>query len=62
MLHSSTPVQVRLQPEAFIMMENLKFLIVCNVEISEALTYFPESFGLKLQNLKLICVIATVRS
>ena len=42
MLHSSTPVQVRLQPEAFIMMENLKFLIVSNVEISEALNVFSQ--------------------
>ena len=34
MLHSPTLVQVRLQPEAFKMMENLKFLTVNNVEIS----------------------------
>ena len=41
MLHSPTPVQVRLQLEAFKVMENLKFLIVNNVEISEKLTFFP---------------------
>ena len=46
MLHSPTLVQVRLHPEAFKMMENLIFLMVDNVEISEELTYFPS--GLKL--------------
>ncbi|KAF3946468.1 hypothetical protein CMV_027269 [Castanea mollissima] len=46
MLHSPTPVQVQLHPEAFKMMENLIFLMVYNVEISEELTYFPS--GLRL--------------
>ena len=46
MLHSPTPVRVRLHPEAFKMMENLIFLMVANVEIIEELTYFPS--GLRL--------------
>ena len=46
MLHSPTPVQVRLHPEVFKMMENLKFLMVNNVQISEELTYLPS--GLRL--------------
>ena len=46
MLHSPTLVQVQLQPEAFKMMENLKFLMVNNVQISEELTYLPS--GLRL--------------
>ena len=46
MLHSPTLVQVRLQLEAFKVMENLKFLMVNNVEIFEELTYFPS--GLRL--------------
>ena len=41
MLHLPTPKQVRLHPEVFKMMENLKFLMIKNVEISEELTYFP---------------------
>lgn len=46
MLHPPTPVQVRLDPEVFKMMENLKFLMVNNVQISDELTYFPR--GLRL--------------
>ncbi|KAM4071721.1 hypothetical protein ACB094_11G082500 [Castanea mollissima] len=46
MLHSPTPVQVQLHPEVFKRMENLIFLMVYNVEISEELTYFPS--GLRL--------------
>ena len=46
MLHPPTPKQVQLHPEAFKMMENLIFLMVDNVEISEALTYLPS--GLRL--------------
>uniref|UniRef100_A0A7N2LHW1 TIR domain-containing protein n=2 Tax=Quercus lobata TaxID=97700 RepID=A0A7N2LHW1_QUELO len=46
MLYSPTLKQVRLHPEAFKMMENLIFLMVDNVEISEALTYLPS--GLRL--------------
>ena len=46
MLHSPTRVQVPLHPEAFKMMENLIFLMVDNVEITEELTYFPS--GLRL--------------
>ena len=41
MLHPPTPKQVPLHPEVFKMMENLKFLMIKNVEISEELTYFP---------------------
>ncbi|KAL4599268.1 hypothetical protein ACB092_11G115200 [Castanea dentata] len=46
MLYPPTPEQVPLHPEAFKMMENLIFLMVYNVEISEELTYFPS--GLRL--------------
>ena len=40
-MHSPTLVKVRLHPEAFKMMENLIYLMVDNVEISEELMYFP---------------------
>ena len=46
MLHPPTPIQVRLHPEVFKRMENLKFLMVNNVQISEELTYLPS--GLRL--------------
>ena len=46
MLHSPTLVQVRLHPEVFKMMENIKFLMVKNVEIIEELTYFPSRLRL----------------
>ena len=46
MLHPPTPKQVRLHPEVFKMMENIKFLMVKNVEIIEELTYFPSRLRL----------------
>ena len=46
MWHSPNPKTVRLHVEAFKKMENLKFLMVRNVIISEELTYLPN--GLKL--------------
>ena len=41
MLHSPYPTTVQLHAEAFEMMDNLKFLIVRNVQISEELKYLP---------------------
>ena len=46
MLHSPYPTIVQLHAEAFERMDNLKFLIVRNVQISEELKYLPN--GLKL--------------
>ena len=46
MLHSPYPTTVQLHAEAFEMMDNLKFLIVRNVQISEELKYLPN--GLRL--------------
>ena len=41
MLHSPNPTTVQLYTKAFKKMENLKFLIVENVDICEALNYLP---------------------
>ena len=49
MLHSPFPVKVRLHPQAFENMENLKFLIVRNVLILEELKYLPS--GLRVLEL-----------
>ena len=46
MLHSPNPITVQLYTKAFKRMENLKFLMVNNVLISEELKYLPN--GLKL--------------
>ena len=46
MLHSPNPIPVQLHAGAFKMMENLKFLMVRNVLISEELKYLPN--GLKV--------------
>ena len=46
MLHSSDPITVQLHAKAFKKMENLKFLMVRNVLISEELKYLPN--GLKV--------------
>ena len=46
MFHSPYPTTVQLHAEAFERMDNLKFLIVRNVQISEELKYLPN--GLKL--------------
>ena len=46
MWHSPNPIPVQLHDEAFKKMENLKFLMVHNVIISEELIYLPN--GLKL--------------
>ena len=46
MLHSPDPTTVQLHTEAFERMDNLKFLIVRNVQISEELKYLPN--GLRL--------------
>ena len=43
MLHSAQPVKVQLHMEAFKNMENLKFLIVENVDIYEPLEFLPHS-------------------
>lgn len=45
MLYPPKPVTVRLHNEAFQRMENLKFLIVYNINICEALKYLP--YGLR---------------
>ena len=46
MLHSPNPITVQLHTKAFKKMENLKFLMVSNVLISEEIKYLPN--GLKL--------------
>ena len=46
MLHSPNPITVQLYTKAFKKMENLKFLMVSNVLISEEIKYLPN--GLKL--------------
>ena len=46
MLHSPNPIPVQLHARAFKMMENLEFLMVRNVLISEELKNLPN--GLKL--------------
>ena len=46
MLHSPNPITVQLHTKAFKKMENLKFLMVSNVLISEELKYLPN--GLRL--------------
>ena len=46
MLHSPNPITVQLYTKAFKKMENLKFLMVSNVHISEEIKYLPN--GLKL--------------
>ena len=46
MLHSPNPITVQLYTKAFKKMENLKFLMVSNVIISEEIKYLPN--GLKL--------------
>ena len=46
MLHSPDPTTVQLHTEAFERMDNLKFLIVRNVQIAEELKYLPN--GLRL--------------
>ena len=46
MLHSPNPIPVQLHAKAFKMMENIKFLMVRNVLISEELKNLPN--GLKL--------------
>ena len=46
MLHSPNPISVQLHARAFKMMENLEFLMVRNVLISEELKYLPN--GLKV--------------
>ena len=43
MLHSPQPVEVQLHTEAFKRMENLKFLIVENVDICKPLEFLPRS-------------------
>ena len=43
MLHSLQPVKVQLHTEAFKKMENLKFLIVEDVDICEPLEFLPHS-------------------
>ena len=46
MWHSPNPIRVQLHPEAFEGMDNLKFLIVRNVQISEKVKSLPS--GLRL--------------
>ena len=46
MLHSRYPRRVQLHAEVFERMDNLKFLIVCNVQVSKELKYLPN--GLRL--------------
>ena len=46
MLHSPNPITVQLYTKAFKKMENLKYLMVSNVLISEEIKYLPN--GLKL--------------
>ena len=43
MLHSAQSVKVQLHAEAFKKMENLKFLIVENVDICKPLEFLPHS-------------------
>ena len=43
MLHSPQQVKVQLQTEVFRKMENLKFVIVENVQICEPLEFLPTS-------------------
>ena len=46
MLHSLNPITIQLHAEAFERMDNLKFLVVHNVQVSEELKYLPN--GLRL--------------
>ena len=46
MWHSPNRIRVQLHPEAFEGMDNLKYLIVCNVQISEKPKSLPS--GLRL--------------
>ena len=46
MLHSAKPVKVQLSMETFKKMKNLKFLIVENVDIYDALEFLPRSLVL----------------
>ena len=46
MLHSPNPITIQLHAEAFERMDNLKFLVVHNVQVSKELKYLPN--GLRL--------------